>query len=158
MFPSGRCHCPNTRQAFFRIRKLLPPGPGTFTDTLGVAMQQCYRLPSSNKAFFDLGVLAQGFVVIMSYQTKIDQMVGKHVAEFQMEISAAKKLQESESASPMVFGYPAGVYHPTAVVERPHVSRTLSNPTGKMSNGVPWLLSLDLVNQYTLGLYNPVRH
>jgi len=100
----------------------------------------------------------------MSYQTKIDQMVGKHVAEFQTEISAAKKLQENEFASPnefassMVFGYPAGVYHPTAVVERPHVSRTLSSPPGKMSNGVPWLLSLDLVNQYTLGLYNPVRH
>jgi len=58
----------------------------------------------------------------------------------------------------MAYGYPAGVYHPKAVVERPHVDRTLSNPTGKMSNGVPWLLSLDLVNQYTLGLYNPVRH
>jgi hypothetical protein len=85
-------------------------------------------------------------------------MVGKHVADFQMELFAAKKLQECEFTSPMAYGYPAGVYHPTTVVERPHVSRPLSNPAGKMSNGVPWLLSLDLVNQYTLGLYNPVRH
>jgi hypothetical protein len=112
----------------------------------------------AEKGFFDLGALSQGFVVVMSYQTEIDQMVGKHVADFQMEISAAKELQENEFASPMVFGYPAGVYHPTAVVERQHVSRTPSNPAGKMSNGVPWLLSLDLANQYTLGLYNPVRH
>ena len=94
----------------------------------------------------------------MSYQTRIDQMVGKHVADFQVEISAARKLQECEFASPMTHGYPAGVYHPTAVKERPHVSRIPSKPAGKMSNGVPWLLSLDLVNEYTLGLYNPVRH
>ena len=93
----------------------------------------------------------------MSYETKIDQMVGKYVADFQMELSAAKKLQECESAFPFAYGYPASVYHPTAVVERPHVSRTLSNPAGKMSNGVPWLLSLDLANEYALGLYNPVQ-
>jgi hypothetical protein len=93
----------------------------------------------------------------MSYETKIDQMVGKYVADFQMELSAAKKLKECEFASPVAYGYPAGVYHPKAVVERTYVRRTLSNPAGKMSNGVPWLLSLDLVNQYILGLYNPVR-
>jgi hypothetical protein len=110
-------------------------------------------------SFFHFGSLIAGICQkIMPYETRIDQMVGKHVADFQMELFAAKKLQECEFASPMAYGYPAGVYHPTAVVERPHVSRTLSNPAGKMSNGVPWLLSLDLVNQYTLGLYNPVRH
>ncbi len=93
----------------------------------------------------------------MSYQTKIDRMVGKHVADFQVEISAAKKLQKCEVYSPMANGYPTGVYHPTANIERTHVSRILSNPAGKMSNGVPWLLSLDLANEYALGLYNPVR-
>jgi hypothetical protein len=93
----------------------------------------------------------------MPYQTKIDQMIGKHVAHFQVEISAAKKLQKCELHSPMVYGYPAGVYHPTAKIERTPVSRILSNPAGKMSNGVPWLLSLDLANEYALGLYNPVR-
>ena len=93
----------------------------------------------------------------MSYQTKIDQMVGKHVANFQVEISAAKKLQKCEFHSRMAYGYPAGVYHPTANIERTHVSRILSNPAGKMSNGVPWLLSLELANEYALGLYNPVR-
>ena len=101
----------------------------------------------------------------MSYETKIDQMIGKHVADLQTELYAAKKLQECEFASPMAYGYPAGVYQPTVVAKRPHMRRTLSdptgntlsNPTGKMSNGVPWLLGLDLVNQYTLGLYNPVR-
>ena len=93
----------------------------------------------------------------MSYQTKIDRMVGKHVADFQVEISAAKKLQKCEVYSPMTYGYPTGVYHPTATLERTHVSRILSHPAGKMSNGVPWLLSLDLANGYALGLYNPVR-
>jgi len=93
----------------------------------------------------------------MSYQTKIDRMVGKHVADFQVEISAAKKLQKCEVYSPMTYGYPTGVYHPTATLERTHVSRILSHPAGKMSNGVPWLLSLDLANEYALGLYNPVR-
>lgn len=93
----------------------------------------------------------------MSYQTKIDQMIGKHVADFQVEISAAKKLQKCEFHSPMVYGYPAGVYHPTATIERTHVSRIPSNRAGKMSNGVPWLLGLDLASEYALGLYNPVR-
>jgi hypothetical protein len=104
-----------------------------------------------------LEALSQEFVVTMSYQTKIDRMVGKHVADFQVEISAAKKLQKCEVYSPMANGYPTGVYHPTATLQRTHVSRILSHPAGKMSNGVPWLLSLDLANEYALGLYNPVR-
>jgi len=59
-------------------------------------------------------------------------MIGKHVANFQVEISGAKKLQECEFASPMAYGYPAGVYHPTVFIERTHVSRILSDPVGKI--------------------------
>jgi len=93
----------------------------------------------------------------MSYATRIDQMVGKHVADFQTEISAAKKLQEIKAASQLWYGYAAGVYRQRASARLPRVSRRLVHPVGKMSNGVPWLLSLNLVDQYALGLYNPVR-
>ncbi len=93
----------------------------------------------------------------MSYETRIDEMVGKHVADFQTEISAAKKLQENKAASQLWFGFAAGVYRRSASAHLPRVSRRLVHPVGKMSNGVPWLLSLNLVGQYTLGLYNPVR-
>ena len=84
-------------------------------------------------------------------------MVGKHVADFQTEISAAKKLQEIKAASQLWYGYAAGVYRRRASASTPRVSRRRVHPAGKMSNGVPWLLSLNLVDQYTLGLYNPVR-
>ena len=94
----------------------------------------------------------------MSYQTKIDQMVAKHIADFQLEMSVAKQLQECEFAPPLPYGYPVGVYQPRIQKRAPHANRVLSNPTGKMSNGVPWILGMDLVDQYTLGLYNPVRH
>jgi hypothetical protein len=92
----------------------------------------------------------------MSYETRIDQMVGKHVANFQTEISAAKKLQEIKAASRLWYGYAAGVYRQKASVRLPRMSRRLVHPVGKMSNGVPWLLSLNLVDQYALGVYNPV--
>ena len=93
----------------------------------------------------------------MSYETSIDQMVGKHVADIQTELSAAKKLQELKTASRLWYGYAAGVYRRNVGKRLPQVSRKPVHPVGKMSNGVPWLLSLDLVNQYALGLYNPVR-
>jgi hypothetical protein len=94
----------------------------------------------------------------MSYQTKLDQMVGKHVADFLLELSVAKQLQECDFAPPMPYGYPSGIYHPRVARKAPYVNRILSSPAGKMSNGVPWVLGMDLVNQYTLGVYNPVTH
>ena len=46
-------------------------------------------------SFFRFGSLIAGICQkIMPYETRIDQMVGKHVAVFQMELFAAKKLQE----------------------------------------------------------------
>ena len=107
--------------------------------------------------FFILEVLSQEFFAPMSYETRIDQMVGKHVTDFQTEISAAKKLQKIKAASLLWYGYAAGVYRRRASARPPRVSRRLVHPVGKMSNGVPWLLSLNLEDQYALGLYNPVR-
>jgi hypothetical protein len=85
-------------------------------------------------------------------------LVAKHIADFQLEISVAKQLQECKFAPPMPNGYPFGVYQPKDARKVPHVNRILHSPAGKMSNGVPWILGMGLVNQYTLGLYNPVRH
>ena len=93
----------------------------------------------------------------MSYEARIDQMVGKHVAHLQTEISAAKKLREIKAASQLWYGYAAGVYRRRASACLPRVSPRLVHPVGKMSNGVPWVLSMNLVDQYTLGFYNPVR-
>ena len=93
----------------------------------------------------------------MSYQTKIDQMIAKHIAEFELEMSVAKQLQECKFAPPLPHGYPLSVYHPKIERKVPTANRNLPKPTGKISNGVPWILGLDLVDQYTLGLYNPVR-
>ena len=93
----------------------------------------------------------------MSYETRIDQMVGKHVADFQTEVSAAKKLQEMKAAPQLWYGYAAGVYRRRSSARLPQVSQRRVHPVGKLSNGVPWLLSLDLVDQYALGLYNPAR-
>lgn len=102
-------------------------------------------------------VLAQEFFAPMSYETRIDKMVGKHVADFQTEISAANKLQEIRAVPQLWYGYAAGVYRRKASASLPRMSRKFVHPVGKMSNGVPWLLSMNLVDQHVLGLYNPVR-
>ena len=108
--------------------------------------------------YSDVGSL---FVVagpVMLYQTKIEQLVEKHVAEFMREMSVAKQLQECDFAPPMPYGYPTQIYHPPLARKARRVDRILSRPAGKMSNGVPWLLGMDLVDEYILGLYNPVAH
>ncbi len=92
----------------------------------------------------------------MSYQTKIDQLIGQHVAEYAREMSVARQLQACDFAPPMPYGYPSRIYHPPVARKTPQVDRVLSPRVGKMSNGVPWLLGMDLVHEYILGLYNPV--
>jgi hypothetical protein len=57
----------------------------------------------------------------------------------------------------MPYGYPIAVYCPRHICQSPTVKRFIARTGGKLSNGVPKVLGMDLVNQYILGLYNPAR-
>lgn len=93
----------------------------------------------------------------MSYQKKIDEMVGKHVAEFQLEFSLSKKLAKYETQTSMPYGYPVEVYRPMHVCNRPRCRAFIARNGGNLSNGVPWILRTRLMDQYILGVYNPIH-
>jgi hypothetical protein len=96
----------------------------------------------------------------MSYESKLDQMIGERVAEYQEEQRLKRKLAAylDETIIPMCEGYPCSVYHPKS---SPHETQTrlfVFKPGGTLSNGVPKVLSGDLVGGYPLGVYNPWLH
>ena len=91
----------------------------------------------------------------MSYQKKIDEMVGTHVAEFQAELSLAKKLEGHDYRPAMPYGYPLAVYRPMHICKTPQVKHFIARTGGKLSNGVPKVLRHELVGGYILGIYNP---
>ncbi len=92
----------------------------------------------------------------MSYETRVDDMIGKHMAHFQDEITLAKLMSQYQKKTPaMPYGYPMGVYHPMHVCRSPEVKRFVAHTGGRLSNGVPKVIGMEMVNQYILGLYNP---
>lgn len=87
-------------------------------------------------------------------------MVGQHVAEFQREIAMARIMKELSDNPPppsMPYGYPIRVYRPLHVCRFPQFKKTISQHGGTLSNGVPRVLSMDIVDQNLLGVYNPRR-
>jgi len=92
----------------------------------------------------------------MSYQKKIDDMVGKHVAEFQLECTLSRQLAQHVNNTAMPYGYPIRVYRPMHICSRPKRRRFIACNGGILSNGVPKILRAQLINQYILGVYNPV--
>ena len=54
----------------------------------------------------------------------------------------------------MPYGYPVRVYRPHHTVRLPRASRFRRHSGGMMSNKVPWIHALDLVDQQVLGIYN----
>jgi len=96
----------------------------------------------------------------MSYEKRIEDLVGQHLAEFQRELSLAKQmgtqLRRGEKV-PMPYGYPIAVYRPTHICRLPQVKRFIARTGGTLSNGVPRAISKQLVGEYVLGIYNPVR-
>jgi hypothetical protein len=95
----------------------------------------------------------------MSYQTRVDEMVGKHVAEFQQELSLAAGMRGcAEKSCQMPYGYPLRVWCPLHICRSPQVRRFVPKPGGNLSNGVPVVLRLRLAGDYVLGLYNPHPH
>ena len=93
----------------------------------------------------------------MSYETKIDELVGKHLAEFQREVTLAKTLSTLRKVPPMPYGYPMAVYRPLHVCRVPQVRQFIARTGGKLSNGVPRVLRTEMVDQYLLGTYNPAH-
>ena len=94
----------------------------------------------------------------MSYETRIDEMIGKHVAEYQSELSLAKELKDSLHEIPyMAYGYPSAVYHPLHICQIPRVKEFIHHTGGKLSNNVPRVLSMEMVGDYPLGVYNQVE-
>jgi hypothetical protein len=91
----------------------------------------------------------------MSYQSQIEEMVGNHVAEFQMELTMAKFAESLPTANPpMPNGYPIAVYYPQHIYKTPQVKNFIARTGGKLSNGVPRALWNLLVADYPLGIYN----
>lgn len=92
----------------------------------------------------------------MSYESRIDEMVGQHVKIFQDELSLAKVMESHAKAhSAMPYGYPIAVYRPMHICRFPGTTKYVPCNRDKLSNGVPRVLAMDLANQYVLGLYNP---
>lgn len=97
----------------------------------------------------------------MSYEKRIDDMVGRHLAEFQHELSLAERLSREIALASRVpgmpYGYPLRIYRPLHICRTPKVKQFISQHGGTLSNGVPRLLGMELVGQYVLGAYNPNR-
>jgi hypothetical protein len=91
----------------------------------------------------------------MLYESKIDELVGQYVAEFQNELTLAKSLKSDKVKHAFPYGYPLSVYRPRHICRIPRVKHFIAKTGGRLSNGVPRVLSMELVNDYVLGLYNP---
>jgi hypothetical protein len=92
----------------------------------------------------------------MSYATRVDECIGKHVALFQQELALAKTMSDClEKPCPMPYGYPLRVWCPCYVRRSPQAKRFVPRVRGRLSNGMPPMLRLRLSDGYVLGLYSP---
>jgi hypothetical protein len=91
----------------------------------------------------------------MSYEVKKDEMVGKYVAEFQEELTLARKLRAEISGPRMPYGYPTALYHPHHAVLLPRATTAVRREHSTLSNEVPWAVSMEVVNANVIGVYNP---
>lgn len=91
----------------------------------------------------------------MSYQTRVEDLVGEHVARFQAELSLARQMLESSRKNPMPYGYPVGVYRPLHLCKAPQFRAFIARNGGCLSNGVPRVLRGQWQGDFLLGIYNP---
>ena len=92
----------------------------------------------------------------MSYETRVDEIVGKDVAEFQLELHLAETMRDClEKPCQMPSGYPLRVWLPHHVCTFSPVMRFIPNARGSLNNGVQTTtLRLHLANGYALGAYS----
>ena len=93
----------------------------------------------------------------MLYEVKKDEMVGKHVAEFQAELTLAKSMEGFFEKPAMPYGYPVKLYHPHHIVRIPRATQMVHCVHHKLSNDVPWVLGMEVVDSYAVGVYNPKK-
>jgi hypothetical protein len=93
----------------------------------------------------------------MSYESKLDQLIGERIAEYEDEQLLKRKLASclEDSGASMCSGYPCAVYHPKSISHLPEATHFILKLEGVLSNGVPKILGVDLVEGYPLGVYNP---
>lgn len=93
----------------------------------------------------------------MSYESKLERLIRERIAEYEDERLLKRKMKAclDNSVVPMCLGYPCSVYHPSSLHHTPETTDFIFKPGGKLSNGVPKVLSGDLVGGYPLGVYNP---
>ena len=86
------------------------------------------------------------------------------MAEFQSDLTLAANASDSGLKSPrppippippMPYGYPTRLYHPLHSVVLPRATKSKKHSHGKLSNDVPWVLGMEVVHNYAVGLYNP---
>jgi hypothetical protein len=97
----------------------------------------------------------------MAYEKQVDELVGRHVCQFQLELSLARvmgQLDPNKRKVPaMPYGYPIAVYRPKHICRLPQVRAFVARSGGTQSNGVPRVLRTEFVGQYILGVYNPLH-
>lgn len=92
----------------------------------------------------------------MSYESKLDKLIGERIAEYEDEQLLKRKLESFLEDCPvaMCAGYPSSIYHPKSLHHSPKATHFIFQTGGTLSNGVPKVLSGDVVGGYPLGVYN----
>jgi hypothetical protein len=90
----------------------------------------------------------------MSHAVREDGIIGQFVSVYQSEISLAKELAECLKKPILPNGYPKSVYHPRHISRTPQMRQFIADSGGKLSNDVPRVLSMEIVADYPLCIYN----
>jgi hypothetical protein len=93
----------------------------------------------------------------MTYENKVDELVSNFVAEFQRELITARNIETylDNEIPKLLTGYPDAVYHPREKREPVISTQFIARTGGRLSNGVPRVLSAEIINDYPLGVYLP---
>ena len=93
----------------------------------------------------------------MSYATRSDEMIAAQVAQFQAELTLIQQTQGQYQVhgTAMPHGYLKAIYHPHCYCDTPKAKALIAHTGGHVSNGVPWLLGMEISQGYVLGAYNP---
>jgi len=74
----------------------------------------------------------------MSYAARIDEMIGKHVAELQLELSLAKTIGAClRRFRPMPYGYPLRVWSPHHIGPFPRSRNPIAHKWGTRTSASP---------------------
>ena len=93
----------------------------------------------------------------MSYASHIEGLVASQLVYYQAELMLAKMSEHRVRPVRMPNGYPEGVYRPPHPCSTPRAEAFIAHTGGRLSNGVPRVLGMEVVHGYTLGAYNPAN-